>query len=434
MLPQHAIDPSHVRTPPGVLDVALYALVFVAVALVTRRRPAYGVAGLIAVVPFAFYRDLGHTTITLSKVALLGAIAGLALRGAGIDALRRPAASRIGLAGLLVVAATALSIAHAEFAEPALRETLKACEYVALFATVVVAARADPSERPIRIAFAASLALVALLALAQELGGAPSGLWFAGHAIPRIAGPLEGPNQLAGYLGLALPVVVAFLLRSPTRFERAAFAVGSAALVLTISRAGVAAGIVAIAIVAFRSPARGRRSTLTLGATGALAGLALLAFWGFAATHSLAGFDLLGRFSTLAEVAQPGSVGDRSQLWAAALVLWHRHPVFGIGAGNFEFELARAGFPGLRTHANSLYLQALAEGGIVSFAATLALVAVSIVSFARRSREPLVTAAFAASVGFALHQVFDLLVFFPKVGELWWILLGLAAARIDARE
>jgi O-antigen ligase len=434
VLPQHAIDPSHVRTPPGVLDVALYALVLVAVALVTRRRPAYGVAGLIALVPFAFYRDVGHTTITLSKVALLGAIAGLALRGAGIDALRRPAAARIVLAGLLVVAATALSIAHAEFAEPALRETLKACEYVALFATVVTAARADPSERPIRIAFAASLALVALLALAQELGGAPSGLWFAGHAIPRIAGPLEGPNQLAGYLGLALPVVVAFLLRSPTRFERAAFALGSAALVLTISRAGVAAAIVAIAIVAVRSPARGRRSALTVGATGALAGLALLAFWGFAATHSLAGFDLLGRFSTLAEVAQPGSVGDRSQLWAAALVLWHRHPVFGIGAGNFEFELARAGFPGLRTHANSLYLQALAEGGIVSFAATLALVAVSIVSFARRSREPLVVAAFAASVGFALHQIFDLLVFFPKVGELWWILLGLAAARVVARE
>jgi hypothetical protein len=41
-------------------------------------------------------------------------------------------------------------------------------------------------------------------------------------------------------------------------------------------------------------------------------------------------------------------------------------------------------------------------------------------------------AALAASIGFAIHQVFDLLVFFPKVGELWWILIALAAARTDA--
>jgi O-antigen ligase len=131
-------------------------------------------------------------------------------------------------------------------------------------------------------------------------------------------------------------------------------------------------------------------------------------------------------------VAQPGSVGNRSQLWHAAIILWRAHPIFGIGAGNFEFELARAGYPGLRTHANSLYLQSLAEGGVISFTATLALVVVSIASFVRAPREPLIVAALAASIGFAIHQFFDLLVFFPKVGELWWILLALAAARADA--
>jgi O-antigen ligase len=86
----------------------------------------------------------------------------------------------------------------------------------------------------------------------------------------------------------------------------------------------------------------------------------------------------------------------------------------------------------LRTHANSLYLQSLAEGGVITLTATLALVAVSIASFVRAPREPLIVAALAASIGFAIHQFFDLLVFFPKVGELWWILLALAAARTDA--
>jgi hypothetical protein len=43
----------------------------------------------------------------------------------------------------------------------------------------------------------------------------------------------------------------------------------------------------------------------------------------------------------------------------------------------------------------------------------------------------LIAGALAASTGFALHQFFDLLVFFPKVGELWWIVLALGAARVD---
>jgi O-antigen ligase len=432
VLPHHVIDPAHVRTPLDALGVVSYALAFVCVAALAHRRPSYAIAALVAVVPFALYRDIGHTTITLSKVALLAAIVGLALRRADLRRVFDPTARGFAIAGLGVVAATALSIVHADFREPALRETLKACEYLALFATVVVAARADAAQTPVRYAFAATAAIVAVLALAQEFGGAPSGLWYADHAIPRIAGPLEGPNQLAGYLGLALPVVFAHLATRGTTLERFALLAGSAALVLTISRAGVATTALAVAIVAAFSPARARNAALAIGACGAVAGVALLAFWGYAATHSLAGFDLLGRFSTFAEVAQPGSVGNRSQLWHAAVILWREHPIFGIGAGNFEFELARAGFPGLRTHANSLYLQSLAEGGIISFAATLGLVSVSIASFVRAPREPLIVAALAASIGFAIHQIFDFLVFFPKVGELWWILLGLAAARTDA--
>ncbi|GAC1313241.1 MAG: hypothetical protein NVSMB21_24360 [Vulcanimicrobiaceae bacterium] len=70
----------------------------------------------------------------------------------------------------------------------------------------------------------------------------------------------------------------------------------------------------------------------------------------------------------------------------------------------------------------------------VVFLACFALVAVSIGAFARGPYDdPYVLGALGASVGFALHQAGDLLVYYPKVGELWWILLALAAARRDAR-
>jgi hypothetical protein len=39
--------------------------------------------------------------------------------------------------------------------------------------------------------------------------------------------------------------------------------------------------------------------------------------------------------------------------------------------------------------------------------------------------------ALAASVALALHQVVDYLVFYPKVGGAWWLLLGIAAAALS---
>jgi O-antigen ligase len=103
----------------------------------------------------------------------------------------------------------------------------------------------------------------------------------------------------------------------------------------------------------------------------------------------------------------------------------------GIGAGNYEFELARVGLPDVQTHANSLYLESLAETGLVGLLATLFLVYVSIQTFVQGVvRRPLVIGALAASVVLALHQIFDYLVFFPKVGAWWWIVLAVGSAEL----
>ena len=53
----------------------------------------------------------------------------------------------------------------------------------------------------------------------------------------------------------------------------------------------------------------------------------------------------------------------------------------GIGAGNFETSLATVAPAGIRTHANSWYLQSLVEGGVPLLAATLGEAWASIVPF-----------------------------------------------------
>jgi O-antigen ligase len=105
----------------------------------------------------------------------------------------------------------------------------------------------------------------------------------------------------------------------------------------------------------------------------------------------------------------------------------------GIGAGNFEFDTGMVGHPEVHTHANSLYLQALSEMGLVGLASTLFLIWAVITTFARSfSRRPIIIGVFAANVALALHQVFDYLLFFPKVGVFWAILLAIGVVEVLA--
>jgi len=70
-----------------------------------------------------------------------------------------------------------------------------------------------------------------------------------------------------------------------------------------------------------------------------------------------------------------------------------------IGAGIFGRDLPSVGLSGVMTHANSLYLQALVEGGIPMIPATLYFVWVSIARFVRRaSASPFASAGLAASI------------------------------------
>ena len=417
-----------VYPPLDPLGAILYVALFAGVTLLTMRRPVYGVCVLIAVQPFALYQDVFSTTLTLSKVSLLAVLLGLAAYRNAFAPVASGVPWRVLCAGLFVLAATLLSYAHAAHHAPVIREALKAAEYVLLFIAVVSGYRLDPDRRALRtIVFVTTIA-VSIAALVQEIVGAPSGLWVNGHVIPRIAGPLEGPNQLAGYFDIALPLVLALAMDEPAALATAALFLATCADFLTFSRAGNLAAAIAIVIVAVLLRRNVRRSIGAIVA-GLLVGIGADAAWTWAA-HSGAGaaFRFAGN-----EGEYAGGVGTRRELWHAAIVLWKQHPLFGIGAGNFEVEIPLTGLQGVRTHANSLYLQSLVEGGIPLIAATLWLVYASIANFIPdRLRSPLVTAALAGSIALALHQTVDFITFYPKAGGMWWIALALGAAEIAA--
>ena len=413
------------------LAASLFALAFVIIAYATRRRAGYGVAALVATDPFALYQSTGSTMITLPKVALLAVFAGLVWRGANWNPLRDRHARLLLGAALAIVATTALSIHAADYHGPAIRETFKAVEYLAIFAVALCAYAADPDERVALVAIVATTIAVSVAALAQTVLGSPSVISLDRVAVPRVAGPIEGPNQLSGYLGIALPVILAAGLRIRA-FSLAAItcalALAACADVLTFSRSGIVTGAIAVGVVAIIARPRLLDPRLFALAGGAGAGFlieaalisqigpAIAQLWAALLSHmnsasprawgavSRTWAAAISHMTTLQEAPNPGGVGTRSQLWRAAITLWERHPLLGIGAGNFELEIGRVGPKGIRTHANNGYLQALCEGGLPLVAATLGQAFASIRSFWGRTLTcPFALGALAASIGLVLH-------------------------------
>jgi O-antigen ligase len=426
-----------VHVPLDWQTAVFFALLFVIAAFATRMRSSFGVAAMLAVDPFSLYRYVGATTVTIPKVVLLGVAVGLIARNPPMRAFRdrRIGAILVTAAGL--VAVTILASLPAAHRSDALRETLKACEYLIAFLIAGICFAMDPNERIVRWSLTLSVIVVTALALAQDYTVAPAGMMLGGTLFPRIAGPLDGPNQLAGYFEIAIPLLLAFrLARGSGPVLDLALIAATFATLLTFSRGGIVGLVLGALTVAFAS-ASSRVTRPFVATVMALSVVAAVAFGALVISGhggQLANAPLLGRASdTESGAASPtefSGLGTRAELWKAAWAMWRAHPLLGVGPGNYELELAHYGAPGIRTHANSLYLQALAEGGILMLAAMLALLAAALATLVRYAESPLAIGALGATVALAAHQVVDDLFFYPKVGELWWIVLGVAAATI----
>jgi len=415
-------EPPHYGLGP--LHALFFAALALAVGLLAYRRPALGVGALILCAPFAEARYFWGTSITVSKAALIGFVIALIVHRTSLRVLSEKPVRALLLAFAAILAAIALSALHAAHEDAVVREFLKWVEYAAVFAAVAVGFAYDPDDRPVWTALIA-IGLFEVAAAGYELlFGAASGVIIGVHNVPRVAGTIEGPNQFAGWLNLLLPVLFARMLTDRNPWLIASVVLCAVAEVATLSRSGIAAAVVAgIVVLLVTRPSR--RVSFSFAA-GAAVVAAILVTLGLS-------IGLEARFFSLAEVPQPDHLGTRAILWAAALELWRSSPLVGIGAGNFEFDLGMVGHPEVRTHANSLYLQALSETGLVGFAATLYLIWTIITTFARSfSRRPLLIGVFAANIALALHQIFDYLWFFPKVGEFWAILLAIGVVEVLA--
>jgi O-antigen ligase len=422
---------------PFVLPALLAAAVAAAVIL---SRPEYGVALAIALAPLtnATFGDSPKPFQFLIPALAFGLVAYGVLAGRhGIDGRNLRLAG-----GAMLALGTVALIASAQGIDPArsVTEVILVMTAIALF----FAARQVCRERR-QLLVVVGGALAGLLVAAvhglvqQQLGVfSTEGFVAGGEVVGRIYGSFGHPNFygafLAGLIPLAVAVVFEARLSRPLRWlALTALALALPALVLSYAR-GAIIGLIAGAVI-WLAVLRPRLAIAVVVATA----IAAVAF---------APASLKERFD-------PGASGSdvtlRSDIWSSALAIYAERPLLGTGLDNFpvayqELPSTTANAAQRRLlhndmllvppHPQSIYLQALAEQGIVGLLVLLAFCGVVIVVLFRASRvrDPVGRGIGAATgvafVGLLIHGFLEV----PLLSEAslpLFALIGVAAVFAD---
>lgn len=406
---------------------ALLIVIFITIIATTYWRPIAGVLAIVVTDPFAFQFTAGSITLTLAQVVLIATIAGQLL----YTRMRPPrpdkVASHLIIAQVALLFVAIISTLHSEFRGAAIIELWKDLQYLITFLAVYTAFRLNPNERVVRVAVATITIAVCALAVFQSLSGITGSAEIVGsHTLVRPSGPLEGPNQLGAFLAITIPVLGSFALGKKRPYlDVIAALTGTATLLLTFSRGSILSLVVS-GVIVFALQNRSRwNGAVVLALAGTFVVLFVLSTIVFLGSSS---HTVLNAAFGEPSSGFNGGLGTRTQLWHDARMLWKQSPLFGIGPGNFELQIAKVDPSGIITHANNAYFQALVETGIAGFLCFAVITALTIRCLTRPTGDVLTLGALAAATGLAFHQIFDYLTFYPKVGIIYWTILGVSFA------
>jgi len=294
---------------------------------------------------------------------------------------------------LLFVGVLLLTSLRAKDLTEAVAEVVKWVEFTA----VIVVAPTVMSQRTaqwLAAALVATGAVQALLGLYQFIFAIGPEWFILFERFMRASGVFRQPNPFAGFLGLSLPLAVSLAFwgwggatredsRDGKRLLWAAYysvtsAIIAAGLLASWSRGGwlgAVAGLVVVFVLRSRSSFIWASIAAILAAAAGLLGM-------FSPSMVPAGIrdrllSLPASFSIETALSQTVTdenfaVIERLAHWVAALRMWEQEPWLGIGPGNYA-----AVYPAVRLplweealgHAHNIYLNTLAESGLIGLTA-----------------------------------------------------------------
>lgn len=422
-----ALGTSYGYTASAFHPLALPALLALGLLVVVSfSRPEIALA---AAFPFAV---IGHVVPTPGPQWLPGAAWAafvLALAVLVTAPSGRVQLPRLGLVVLIYLGAALFAVIGTDGelgdAVPLLRSIFTG---LMLFFAIALVVRTRQQAETVLTGAVAGGALVGLFAIYQSRVGATSSVGFitsSGELVERVTGGFGHPNALGGFLALVAPFALGGLMLRPR--WRLLFACALLAILGGIYVSYSRGALLGVAIIPLFF-LRGRTAVILLPFLGAVAAFA---------TPTL----LRERFGTL--TAQGSEIATRLDIWKTAITIWLDHPAVGAGLGRFDEAYAQARIPGKQflpssifeppPHAHNVFLQALAEQGLVGLVALGAvLLTAGYTALLLRSRaEEWVrwfgAASLASLTAFFIHNQFDVTLI-ETTGIYFWGLLGLLSA------
>ncbi len=411
----------------GALPLVVSAIgVTAAVLLVASFAvPRVALALLVISIPFSSYTKVSLGAFDLTATDIL---VGIVMMGWLVPALvARRLELRVGptvvtifalLSAMLLSSVTALDFPSA------VEEMIKLAEVAAVALYVASQIHTSGDVRFGLLMLLAAGAAEACVGLFQFATGRGPETFALGPFV-RAYGDFSQPNAFAGYLSMILPFGVAMMLQ-PSR-ERplvtGATLVVAAGIAASLSRGAWVGVAIALALLALVWSPTTRR---TLGATTAV-GLAavVLGVVGLVPREVTERIGVLFEnflaFDASSVELTPANFAlvQRVAHWQAAWAMLLANPMLGVGPGNFDaayalYHLQR--WPDSLGHAHNYYLNTLAEGGIVGFAALVGFMAAIFVRIGQAIRGaasgPAIfraasVGALGAAVALSAHNAFD---------------------------
>lgn len=298
--------------------------------------------------------------------------------------------------------------------------SLDAWVWWAMGATVMIVsaswARLSGYLRTVFVALAAVGVLSAITAFAVD------GAWPP----PRLGGLFFNANALGGYLlwplFLFLPLVIK---RWRARVTVPALMLIALTLALTLSVTSAAAAVIPLIVAAVWGwPRSGLGRRKTLGLVAVVVGILIV--------MSLFGRGTVSRL--LPASSATFSAGQRQEFMASAIRMWRAKPWFGWGLDSFQRVMPRftTQYNEQPRHVHNLYLQLLAETGVVG-AAWWVILIVAIGRAGWRAMERtdddmnrlLLRGLWLGWLAVTIHAGLDFAWYLPAVQLAWWLASGL---------
>ena len=373
-------------------------------------------------------------TSVLRIVASIAVFAGYVLR-------REPLPSRVfrnklGMATLAYLLVVAVSAVKNGISIEAHHSLFHLCSYVIFYFGALAWFQTSQQLRSVIRTLVASGILVSLFAFYQFAIGGYSALYFelypdqlknVNYWDGRVTSVLNYSNCLGGFMAIiaAFSLALAILDNSPAwkKIGGIAFALSAVTILFSQSR-GALAGLLAVVVLGVAFFAKGWKLRMALLA-GTIVVLIILV-------------PLLADFSQhLTVKAEDASFISRLFVFASAGQLFLKSPIVGVGYGNFRhlmdfdvFDLQANNWD-----AHNLYLQLLAETGILGFITFGCLILLALWYARRMFRQSsemsrlLGFATLAALLSACVHGTVDYLFnASTQFGTLFWIVIAIIAA------